>query len=565
MPTDEKNPPPVLPKADGEAPVAAVLRRRVFDASTTLANETKADGRSRTGRGAKGPKPSPRGKKRRQGRRGPVNPRPPVVAGEASAEFGHTWWGKRWIEAIESVSTAYANRLPRGMVYARSGHVSDLKVSAGKVEAFVSGRRPSPYKVTLALRTLTQSQWKKVIEVLGDRAAFTANLLAGEMPERITDVFEQCGLSLFPRRLRELKATCTCPDWANPCKHIAAAHYILGEALDKDPFLLLSLRGRNRDDVLAALRAARSGSEIESEPLPNSGKDHLGISVGQLDGANFFEAQDDLLDYRFHIALPEVEQQILRRLGDPPGWGAKPSLESFLGEVFLRTARLAEQLGLREVEAKSLPKPEPLPEEFEDPPPVEEERRAVPPGAEIVPSSREPASEERDEGVEPRAEGPTVLVRRRRDTAEAPGAKTAGGRKKAENPRREVVVEEPPVVEAKPKKERVVVVEKPVKTKIPKLSRRVVPGTSEDGNAPTLEDRLEMLLPITETTPDGPKIARQIIWALKTHGPATARQLARRTRMKKTSVMQLLQSLLAVGLVIQDGQGERARYSAPDS
>jgi len=487
-----------------------------------------------------------------------------VVLGEPG-EFGHTWWGKRWIEAIESVSTAYANRLPRGMAYARSGHVTDLKVTAGKVEAFVSGRRPSPYKVTLALRTLTQSQWKKVIEVLGDRAAFTANLLAGEMPERITDVFEQCGLSLFPRRLRELKATCTCPDWANPCKHIAAAHYILGEALDKDPFLLLSLRGRNRDDVLAALRAARSGSEIESEPIANSGKDHLGLSVGQLDGVNFFEAQDDLTDYRFHIALPEVEQQVLRRLGDPPGWGAKVSLESFLGEVFLRTARLAEQLGLREVE-KPLPKAAPLPEEFEDPVPVEEERRAVPPGAELVSSSRDSVAEEGDEG-EPRNEGPTVLVRRRRDTADAPG-KMLNGRKKAENPRKEtVVVEEiPEPIVKPPKRERVVVVvEKAVKAEVPKLSRRVVPGTSEDGNAPTLEDRLEMLLPITESTPDGPKIARQIIWALKAHGPATARQLARRTRMKKTAVMQLLQSLLAVGLVIQDGQGERARYSAPDS
>ena len=99
-----------------------------------------------------------------------------------------------------------------------------------------------------------------------------------------------------------------------------------------------------------------------------------------------------------------------------------------------------------------------------------------------------------------------------------------------------------------------------------RLSRRVAPGTADAGKNSTLETRLEMILPITENAniPNGPHVARQIIWALKTHGSATARQLARRTRLKKTAVVQILQSLLAVGLVLQEGQGERARFSAPD-
>ena len=118
-----------------------------------------------------------------------------------------------------SVSTAYANRLPRGLSYAQNGHVKNLTVKPGKVEAQVHGRRSQPYKVTIQLRQLTHGQWKKVIEMLANRAAFAAMLLAGEMPERITDVFEQCGLSLFPQRHREIKASCSCPDWANPCKH----------------------------------------------------------------------------------------------------------------------------------------------------------------------------------------------------------------------------------------------------------------------------------------------------------------------------------------------------------
>src|SRR5690606_28654053 len=107
-----------------------------------------------------------------------------------------------------------------------------------------------------------------------------------------------------------------------PNKYVAAVHFALAAALDADPFLLLTLRGRSRDELLADLRTARSGEELDDEPIGGPGKEHLGISVAQLDAGTFFTTHDDLSDYRSHISQPDSSMSLLRRLGNPPGWGS---------------------------------------------------------------------------------------------------------------------------------------------------------------------------------------------------------------------------------------------------
>ena len=91
-----------------------------------------------------------------------------------------------------------------------------------------------------------------------------SELLAGQMPQAIDEVFVEAGVSLFPKQRADLKTRCSCPDWGDPCKHVAATHYVLGEAFDRDPFLLFELRGRTKHEVLSALRSARGGPEIEA-------------------------------------------------------------------------------------------------------------------------------------------------------------------------------------------------------------------------------------------------------------------------------------------------------------
>ena len=104
-----------------------------------------------------------------------------------------------------------------------------------------------------------------MLDALGRQALFVAKLLAGEMPQDIEPVFREVGLSLFPAKLGDLETDCSCPDWSNPCKHIAAAYYLLGEEFDRDPFLIFTLRGLGRDALLARLGATSPGRAARAD------------------------------------------------------------------------------------------------------------------------------------------------------------------------------------------------------------------------------------------------------------------------------------------------------------
>ena len=170
-----------------------------------------------------------------------------------SERFGTTWWGRLWITALEQLGDDFENRLPRGKKYAEEGAVSHFTVSPGEIQAKVHGRKT--YNVTLGLPALTAAQWEKALERIHQEARFVASLLAGEMPQGLDQTFRESGASLYPRVPKELQTHCDCPDWANPCKHVAAVCYIMAEALDRDPWLLFDLRGRTREEVLEALQA----------------------------------------------------------------------------------------------------------------------------------------------------------------------------------------------------------------------------------------------------------------------------------------------------------------------
>lgn len=162
-----------------------------------------------------------------------------------------SWWSRRFVEVLESYGLG--TRLQRGRRYARQGQVVSLDVSAGLLTAQVQGSRLTPYVVTVVVSSPTERQWRVVDAALRSRVGLAAHLLAGELPAELEDVFTQAKASLFPERWRDLKARCSCPDSANPCKHIAAVLYLFADRLDDDPWLLLEWRGRTKDDVLAAL------------------------------------------------------------------------------------------------------------------------------------------------------------------------------------------------------------------------------------------------------------------------------------------------------------------------
>ncbi|MEV4006475.1 SWIM zinc finger family protein [Actinomadura sp. NPDC049753] len=196
-----------------------------------------------------------------------------VRARTRRGSIGARWWSRRFIDLVESF--ADAGRLQRGRAYARKGNVFDLRVEAYEVTAKVRGSAPEPYEVALGIEAIDEDGWRAVEAELASRALFRARLLAGEMPPEIEWVFAELGLALFPDSASDLHLMCDCPDWGDPCKHAAAVLYLLAEAFDDDPFLVLQWNGRRRDQLLGALRRATGTEpdplEMRDEPLTAEG------------------------------------------------------------------------------------------------------------------------------------------------------------------------------------------------------------------------------------------------------------------------------------------------------
>ena len=177
--------------------------------------------------------------------------------------FGKTWWGQAWLDALEGRAVHDPNRLPRGRTYARKGSARDLTVGPGRVSAAVAGSRPEPYDVVLAVRPFRPDEWDCLLDAIVARAGHAAALLDGELPPGIVADAGAVDVELLPRS-GELRTACSCPDWAEPCKHAAAVCYLVADALDEDPFVLLRLRGMGRDEVLDAVRARRAAGDAGS-------------------------------------------------------------------------------------------------------------------------------------------------------------------------------------------------------------------------------------------------------------------------------------------------------------
>ncbi|GIH61257.1 SWIM zinc finger family protein [Microbispora siamensis] len=185
-----------------------------------------------------------------------------IKARSKRGSIGERWWSRRFIDILEHVCDA--GRLTRGRAYARRGQVLDLDLGPGLVKARVQGSRPDPYDVSVRIMAYGADEWAGLVEALAAQALHRAKLLAGEMPPEIEEVFSGCGLPLFPGE-RGLDMACSCPDWGFPCKHLSAVLYLLAEAFDDDPFLVLAWRGMGREALLDALRAT-GGGRTPGEP-----------------------------------------------------------------------------------------------------------------------------------------------------------------------------------------------------------------------------------------------------------------------------------------------------------
>ncbi|MGA9141646.1 MAG: SWIM zinc finger family protein [Methanocella sp.] len=255
--------------------------------------------------------------------------------------IGDTWWSRKWVGALEGFGMS--NRLERGRKYARAGQVLDVRVYGGKAEAEVQGSRSKPYDVIIKLLPFTDQEWDKIIDVLSRKAIFSAKLLAGEMPQDIEDAFKEAGKSLFPASRRELTTCCSCPDDADPCKHIAAVHYLLAEEFDSDPFMIFRLRGMAKEELLEALRKRRaSGDDDVSAGASAVGSEEKEEDYFKsLEDGDFWAGPGDESPAHIRIATPEVDGGIIKRLGTPGFWDAGESFADIMTEYYARISKRA--------------------------------------------------------------------------------------------------------------------------------------------------------------------------------------------------------------------------------
>lgn len=188
-----------------------------------------------------------------------------IATSKQRGAMASTWWSRRFTEVLESYGLG--TRMQRGRRYAREGQVLSLAVQTAEITAQVQGSRRTPYRVAISLPAIRETQWRAIESAIAEKVGFVAHLLAGELPEELEAVFAEGSAPLFPRAWRDLHSHCSCPDWENPCKHIAAVLYVFADQLDSDPWLILAWRGRTREAILAPLVGVPTASATEADEV----------------------------------------------------------------------------------------------------------------------------------------------------------------------------------------------------------------------------------------------------------------------------------------------------------
>jgi uncharacterized Zn finger protein len=264
-----------------------------------------------------------------------------------------TWWGKEFIAALESFTTDSA-RLSRGRSYANNDkikfyHIDENEIIAqvkGSINAYFGVTKAPTYDVSIQIKPIDPNSWSKIISILGGRANLVTSLLMGEMPNNIEAVFAEYNLHLLPHSANDFKTQCSCPDYANPCKHIAGVYYLVAQQLDQDPFLLFELRGISREDLKSELEKTALGKSLSNTITGDAITKTSATSyytqpettpVGKISWHNFWQGQKRLPTQTEPIVEPAIPAVLIKKAGDNPGfWQREYSFIQAMTEFYMR-------------------------------------------------------------------------------------------------------------------------------------------------------------------------------------------------------------------------------------
>lgn len=233
-------------------------------------------------------------------------------------QYGRTWWGAQWLLALSQID--HDNRLPRGRSYAHRGAVRDLLIAGGQVSAEVQGSRPRPYRVEIGVPAAEPALVGRLLEALTEDPGLIARLHNHDLDPALLPMAQRLRMPIFPARWSDLRMHCCCPDSAVPCKHLAAAVYLLSQQIDADPFLVFQLRGI---DLGALLR--QRGVPLDAGPglaLPSAAQALFGAATGPDapadDNAGAPAADPQALARLDFTAIPDLRQTLWRVLPAGP-------------------------------------------------------------------------------------------------------------------------------------------------------------------------------------------------------------------------------------------------------
>jgi uncharacterized Zn finger protein len=249
-----------------------------------------------------------------------------IKARSKRGAFATSWWGQRWLQVLETLNLG--GRLERARTYARKGQVLNVDIAPGAVRAEVQGSQPKPYRISIGVQTLGEAERKRLAAELAQSPYFLAKLMTGAMPQDIETLFAAARVSHFPARASELHTDCSSPDSSNPCKHIAAVYYLLGEEFDRDPFLIFRLRGLDLSALLAGLATVAVDDEV-----PVAVDEAPALALGAAPPEGFWEGSRPEVDLA--VTPPgESPAPLLRRLGNLPFWRGEEPLREALEPAY---------------------------------------------------------------------------------------------------------------------------------------------------------------------------------------------------------------------------------------
>ncbi|HHP7244492.1 MAG TPA: SWIM zinc finger family protein [Elainellaceae cyanobacterium] len=269
------------------------------------------------------------------------------------ATFTRTWWGEKFLNAIEDLTDS--GRLSRGRSYASGGKVKSFEIDGTMVTAEVRGSvnpyfgvyKEPLYSTTIEFQPISSAKWTAAIAYIASKASLISRLLLNEMPDTIEDAFSTLNLNLLPKHRSDFDTSCSCPDWSNPCKHVAGVYYLVAAELDRDPLLLFELRGLSKQALHAELAKTPLGqalsAELQAEQRPPDTvssyftRPQLSDIPKEIDVRRFWYGENRLPDTIEPSSQAVIPGILVKKQGDfPPFWNRDNSFIEVMEELYER-------------------------------------------------------------------------------------------------------------------------------------------------------------------------------------------------------------------------------------